>query len=77
MLSWFGPRESLPGRGSGRYEQSDTATFREIWGAARLVERNCLLPTRRPGWDAVGEDSQEEYPKTGGFFSFFSECDGR
>ncbi|CAD6591248.1 MAG: hypothetical protein ASARMPREDX12_005046 [Alectoria sarmentosa] len=57
MLSWFGPREPLPGRGSGRYEQSDTATFKDIWGAARVVERDCLLPTRRPGWDAVGSTS--------------------
>lgn len=55
MLSWFGPREALPGRGAGGYEPSDTATFREIWLAARVVERDCLLPTRRPGWEVVGE----------------------
>lgn len=56
MLSWFGPREPLPGRGTGGYyEQSDTATFRDIWLAARVVERDCLLPTRRPGWEVVGE----------------------
>lgn len=58
MLSWFGPREPLPGRGTGGYyEQSDTATFRDIWLAARVVERDCLLPTRRPGWEVVGAKS--------------------
>ena len=55
MLDWFRQRESLPGRGPRGYSQSDTATFRDIWGAARVVEGDCLLPTRRPGWDVVGE----------------------
>ena len=55
MLNWFGRREPLPGRGPGGHEQTDVATFREIYGAARIVERDCLLPSRRPGWDAVGK----------------------
>lgn len=57
MLNWFGPREPLPGRGPRGYEPSDTATFKDIYGAARVVERDCLLPTRRPGWDVVGAKS--------------------
>lgn len=57
MLDWFGSRVSLPGSGPGAYEQSDTATFRDIYGAARVVEQDCLLPTRRPGWEAVGSRS--------------------
>ena len=55
MLDWFGRRGSLPGRGPGGYQPFDTATFRDVWGAARLVETDCLLPTRRPGWDAIGK----------------------
>lgn len=55
MLDWFGRRGSLPGHGPGGYQPSDTATFRDVWGAARVVETDCLLPTRRPGWDAVGK----------------------
>lgn len=55
MLDWFGQREPLPGREThGGYSKSDTATFRDIYGAARIVENDCLLPTRRPGWDVVG-----------------------
>ena len=55
MLDWFGPGGLLPGRAGTGYEQTDTATFREIYRAARVVEEDCLLPRRRPGWDAVGE----------------------
>lgn len=55
MLDWFGPGRTLPGRGAVGYDQSDTATFRDIYRAARVVEEDCLLPTRRPGWDAVGK----------------------
>lgn len=55
MLGWFEQRASLPGRGPAKYERTDTATFRDIYGAARVVENDCLLPTRRPGWDAVGK----------------------
>ncbi|KAL9064751.1 MAG: hypothetical protein Q9161_008680 [Pseudevernia consocians] len=50
-------REVLPGRGRGGYSPSDTVTFRDIWAAARVVEGDCLLPTRRPGWDVVGYKS--------------------
>lgn len=54
MLDWFGQREPLPGREPGPHSKSDTATFRDIYGAARIVENDCLLSTRRPGWDFVG-----------------------
>ncbi|KAL9129376.1 MAG: hypothetical protein Q9175_007309 [Cornicularia normoerica] len=49
--------EPLPGPGAGGYSQYDTANFRDIHRAAKVVERDCLLPTRRPGWDAVGARS--------------------
>ena len=54
MLDGFGP-VGLPGRAGTGYAQTDTATFREIYRAVRVVEEDCLLPRRRPGWDAVGE----------------------
>ena len=56
MLNWFAPREPLPGRGPVGYETSDIATFRDIWNAARIVEKDCMLPTRHPGWDVVGKN---------------------
>ena len=55
MLDWFGPGGLLPGRAGTGYEQTDTATFRDIYRTVRVVEEDCLLPRRRPGWDAVGE----------------------
>ena len=55
MLDWFGPAVGLPGRAGSGYQPTDTATFREIYRAVRVVEEDCLLPRRRPGWDAVGE----------------------
>ncbi|CAF9933413.1 hypothetical protein IMSHALPRED_009348 [Imshaugia aleurites] len=57
MLDWFGHRAPLPGRGPGGYESSDTATYRQVYDAAREVEADCLLPTRRPGWEVVGSKS--------------------
>lgn len=57
LLDRFVSRAPLPGAGSGApaFEQSDTATYRDIYAAARVVEQDCLLPSRRPGWEAVGE----------------------
>ena len=62
MLNWFGRRDPLPGRGPGGHEQTDTATFREIYNAARIVERDCLLPTRLPGWDVVSKKTAPVSP---------------
>ena len=55
MLDWFRPPWSLPGGGVEGSEPSDTTTFRTIWSAARIIERDCLLRTRRPGWGAIGK----------------------
>lgn len=63
MLDWFGPGGTLPGRGAVGYDQSDIATYRDIYRAARVVEEDCLLPTRRPGWDAVGK-TRHRFPSS-------------
>lgn len=55
MLDWFGHKESLPGRGAVNFRPSDTASFTDIYRAARVVEKDCLLPTRLPGWEAAGK----------------------
>ncbi|KAM0797552.1 hypothetical protein BDR22DRAFT_435450 [Usnea florida] len=55
MLNLFGHKESLPGRGAVNFHHSDTASFKDIYRAARLVEKDCLLPDRLPGWEAVGK----------------------
>ena len=54
MIDWIQSRASLPGR-PGDYQQSDTATFEDIYRAARVVENDCLLPTRLPGWEVAGK----------------------
>ena len=55
MIDWIQSRASLPGLGPGDYGRLETATFEDIYGAARVVERDCLLPTRQPGWEVVGK----------------------
>ncbi len=53
-LNIFGPRV-LPGGDYKPYAEYDTATFKSLWQAARLVEEDCLLSLRTPGWIPAGE----------------------
>lgn len=58
MLDWFNTKPyTLPGRTRRPYAEYDTATFKSIYAAARLIETDCLEPTRRPGWESVGAKS--------------------
>jgi len=58
MLDWFNTKPfDLPGRRRRRFSEYDTTTFRSIWNAARSIENDCMLPTRRPGWESVGVKS--------------------
>ena len=54
MLELFGPGE-LPGVQRRPFAMSDTASFREVYKAAKAVETDCLLPGKRPGWEPLGE----------------------
>ena len=56
MLNDFG-HGSLPGSIPLSPSPSDTATFTSIWKAAKMVENECLLVGRRPGWQPVGTSS--------------------
>lgn len=53
MLDWFKPSD-LPGSAPVRITNSDISTFTSLWKAAKVVETDCLLSGRRPGWEAVG-----------------------
>ncbi len=58
MLDWFNTRAfDLPGASRRPYAEYDTATFRSIYTAARLVDNDCLYPSRRPGWESAGTKS--------------------
>ncbi|MCJ1459830.1 hypothetical protein MMC28_010209, partial [Mycoblastus sanguinarius] len=52
MLELFGPGE-LPGVQRRPFAMSDTASFREVYKAAKAVETDCLLPGKRPGWEPL------------------------
>ncbi|KAL6720329.1 hypothetical protein ACLMJK_002250 [Lecanora helva] len=56
MLDDFKP-SALPGGASFTTGASDTASFGSIWKAAKRVEDQCLLASRKPGWQPVGTKS--------------------
>ena len=53
-LREFGPRV-LPGGDYKPWADYDTATFKSLWQAARLLEQDCLLSSKLPGWIPAGE----------------------
>ena len=53
-LDTFG-RGVLPGGTDKPYADSDIATFKGIRDAGKIVEDECLLASRLPGWNPVGE----------------------
>ena len=53
MLDSFKPG-ALPGKTTMPLARYDTASFTSLWKAARIVESQCLIPRRRPGWEPVG-----------------------
>ena len=46
---------SLPGEVPLKTWGSDTATFLQLWKAAKRVENDCLLEGRKPGWQSAGK----------------------
>ena len=53
MLNFFNEGD-LPGDVEGPFASRDTASFYEIWQAARQIETACLLRMGQVGWAPVG-----------------------
>ena len=53
MLNFF-PDGSLPGGEVGPFQETDVASYEEIYLAAQSVDQNCILQDHGVGFGAVG-----------------------